>query len=278
MATGGTRTQGLKNSAAGQPGPARDNRNFLRQLQTSQAGMMQIADLTGGQAYINTNGLKEAVAHAVENGSSYYTIAYAPIAKDFNGQYRKIQVRLNSGSYELSYRRGYYADPPDKPSTNLPAAASPMAVATLHGAPPSTQILFQAQVLPATDPLFQGIKLAEGHAGEMAARLKQPVHRYVVNLAVDAHDLAFNELPDGARQSQVEFALVAYDADGNRVNYLDHSYSMKIQPEQFERTLANGIHVRMPLDLPSGRVSIRIAVHDIGAGHAGSLEVPLQLQ
>jgi VWFA-related protein len=276
-AMSGVKTQGLKNTAVSQPSSvARDNKSFLRELQTSQAGMLQLADQTGGQAYVNTNGLKEAVAHAVENGSSYYTIGYIPTAKDFNGEYRKIQVRLDSGCCQLAYRQGYYADPQDKPSANLPAPANPLTAATLHGAPPATQILFQARVLPAADPVFQGAKLPDT-AGEMAAKLKKPAHRYVVDLIVDARALAFDDLPDGAHQARMEFALVAYDAEGNRVNYLNPSYAMKIQPSQFAQTRASGIRVRFALDLPAGQVSLRIAVHDMGSGRAGSFEVPLAI-
>jgi VWFA-related protein len=270
----GTKTQGLKNSAVSQPSSvARDNKNFLRELQTSQEGMKQIAEQTGGQAYINTNGLKEAVAHAVENGSSYYTIAYIPTARNFNGQYRKIQVRADNGSYQLAYRQGYYADPPDKPSANLPGVIGPMTAATLHGAPPATQILFQARVLPAADPIFQGAKLPDT-PGEIAAKLKS-AHRYVVDLIVDARSLAFSELPDGVHLTRMEFALVAYDAEGNRANYLNPTYEMKIQPSQFAQTRANGIRLRWALDLPTGQVYLRIAAHDLGSGRTGSLEVPL---
>jgi hypothetical protein len=272
----GTRTQGIKNTVSGSSTNVdRDNKNFLRELQTSQAGMEQIAAETGGKAFINTNGLKEAVGHAVENGSSYYTVGYVPAAKDFDGQYHKFQVRLDNCDCQLAYRLGFYADPPDKPSNRLPGSASPIVAATLHGAPPSTQVLFQAQVLPTTDPLLQGVKLPDGPAGQMAASLKQPAQRYVVDLTVDGHGLAFNTLPDGAHQAQMEFALVAYDAEGSRVNYLDRVYAMKIVPEQFERTMAHGIHVRLALDLPPGRGSLRIALHDLNADRAGSLEVPL---
>jgi hypothetical protein len=75
----------------------------------------------------------------------------------------------------------------------------------------------------------------------------------------------------------MEIALVAYDEEGNRVNYLDPSYAIKIKSEQFTQTVANGIRLRMALDLPAGRISLRIAVHDIAAGRAGSLEVPLTI-
>jgi hypothetical protein len=37
----------------------------------------------------------------------------------------------------------------------------------------------------------------------------------------------------------------------------------------------NGIRIRLPLDLPSGQFFLRIAVHDLDAGCAGSLEVPV---
>lgn len=272
----GTRTQGLKNVAAGPPpGPQRDNKNFLRELQTSQAGMLQLAGETGGQAYINTNGLKEAVAHALENGSSYYTLGYTPTGKEFHGEYRKLQVRMDGGDFQLAYRQGYYAEPAEKPSANQPATDSPMTAALLHGAPPSTQILFQTRVLAATDPLLDGAPLQKGPAGEMAATLKAPVQLYVVDLIVDARELAFAELPDGEHQTKIELALVAYDAEGNRVNYLDRSFDLKIKPEQFARTVANGIRMRMALDLPTGRSSLRIAVYDMGTARTGSLELPL---
>jgi hypothetical protein len=275
--SGSVRTQGIKNVAASPPSSvARDNKSFLRQLQTSQAGMEQLADETGGKAYINTNGLKEAVAQAVENGSSYYTIGYVPAAKDFNGHYRKVKVRLDNGGYQLAYRQGYYADPPDKPSASLAATAGPMTAATLYGAPPATQILFQARVLPATDPLLQGAKLPDT-PGEMAATLKKTAHRYVVDLIVDARTLALDEMPDGTHQTKMEIALVAYDKEGNRVNYLDPSYAVNIKSELFTQTVANGIRLRMALNLPAGRISLRIAVRDIAAGRAGSLEVPLTI-
>jgi len=273
----GVRTQGVKNTVAGQPSSvAKDNKSFLRELEASQAAMLQMAEETGGQAYINTNGLKEAVAHAVENGSSYYTIGYVPAAKEFNGQFCKVQLRLDKGNYQLAYRQGYYADPPDKPSATLPGTVNPMTAATLHGAPPATQILFKARVLPTTDPLLEGTDVPDT-PGEMATTLKRPVHRYAVDLIVVARDLLFDPMTDGVRRAQVELALMAYDAEGNRVNYLDRRYAITLKPEQYAQTVANGVRLRVALDLPAGLVSLRIAVHDMGTGRTGSLEVPLAI-
>jgi VWFA-related protein len=272
-ASSGIKTKGVMNVAVAQPSLERDDRDELRELQTSQAGIRQIAAQTGGQAVINSNGLKEAVAQAIENGSSYYTIGYVPAAGGFRGEFRKLQVRLDNGDCQLAYRLGYYADPPEKAR----AATKPMAQAVVRGAPPATQILFQARVLPATDPLFQGIALQDGMAGEQASKLKKPVQRTVVDLIVDTRNLALAEMPDGTHHDQIELVLVAYDGEGRRVNYLDKSYNLAIKPEQFENTLANGIRLRMALDLPVGQFALRIAVDDVNGGRTGSLEVPLTI-
>jgi hypothetical protein len=255
--------------------PVSSNTRFSQQNLAEQAAMKQIAEETGGQAYLDTNGLKEAVESAVDNGSSYYTVGYAPGGK-LDGLFRKIEVRLDGASgYKLSYRRGYYADPPDKPSTHNPGEPSLMTTATLLGAPPATQIIFLARVLPDTDPLFQDATLPSGPQGEMSASLKGPVHRYIVDLTLDPHEITFEEEQNGAHRAQIEFVVAAYDAETTRVNYLDRSIQLNLPSQRFARVMATGLPIRLALDLPQGQTSLRIAVQDLTASRAGSLEVPL---
>jgi VWFA-related protein len=252
-----------------------DDSKFLQQTMAEQASMKLIAEQTGGQEYINTNGLKEAVAKIVDNGTSYYTIAYAPAAPADDGNFHRIQVRTDAGSYKLAYRRGYYADPPDKPSTPTAANNSLVMAAMLPGAPPATQIWFTARALPANDPLFKDLKMSDQAAGEETPMLKGPLHRYIVDLKVDAHWLSFQRTPDGAHKAAVEFVLAAYDNHSNRVNHVDKGFQINIKPEQYFSVMSSGIPVRMAIDLPQGEYALRIAVHDLSAGRAGSLEVPL---
>ena len=273
--TSGNRSGSRRRVTANNPSTANDDMNATKQLMKEEASMQQIAEQTGGQEYLNTNGLQEAVASAVENGSSYYSISYVPGVKQLDGKFRKIEVRVDNGAYRLAYRHGYYADPTDRASEHNPGKTSLIVAATLHGAPPSTEIQFEARVLPTTDPLLAGTKLPDGQAGEDSAALKAPVHRYIVDLKVDPRWFAFQTAPDGAHAVQVEFVLVAYDADGRRVNHLDRGFQMKLKDEQFAHVMAAGIPIRFPMDLPEGRLSLRVAVHDMGAGRAGSLEIPV---
>jgi VWFA-related protein len=137
----------------------------------NQGAMQTLADETGGEPFFETNDFGKAVAGAIENGSSFYTLAYVPKNASLdgqhaspNGQYRKIQVRLDDDhGLKLAYRRGYYTDAPDKSSSsgsypsagNLSIQSSVFAAALAPDAPSATAILLRARVLPATDPMFQ---------------------------------------------------------------------------------------------------------------------------
>jgi hypothetical protein len=47
--------------------------------------------------------------------------------------------------------------------------------------------------------------------------------------------------------------------------------------EQFARILAAGIPLRLALDLPIGRLALRVAVYDPTTAHAGFLEIPIMV-
>ena len=91
------------NSIAGSGGE-----NDLRAMRIMD--MERLATDTGGKAYYNTNDLSAAMTHAINDGSHYYTLVYTPTNKKMDGQYRRIEIKLNQGRYKLAYRRGYNAD------------------------------------------------------------------------------------------------------------------------------------------------------------------------
>jgi VWFA-related protein len=266
---------GLSTSNGG-PGFAGMNATEMSGSANSHFTMEQIALDTGGRAFFNTNGFRAAIARAIQNGESYYTIGYVPQSNKFDGNFRKIKVKLDNSKYDLEYRSGYYADPPDNAGSRLFDQASLMTEATLHGAPLATQILFQTRILSATDPEFKGVNFPTGPAGELSASLKN-AHRYIVDLVVDPHTVKFDSSSDGTRTDSIEFTLVAYDADGRRLNFIDRSIKLGLNPNQYAQMMKTGIPVRMALDLPTGEQSLRITVHDIPAARFGSLEIPLSV-
>jgi len=250
---------------------ARENQSE-QEVSADQTAMEQIAEATGGQ-YFNTVGPQDAIASAVEGGASYYTIGYVPATRP-DGNFRSIALHLDNANYNLAYRRGYY------PDSRVAAANLAPVAAAQFGAPPATQILFEAQLLNISDPQLAGVKLPDGPAGDGAAALKAPVRRVVVQLTLDPHSLVFADGPNGAHQTQLEFKLLAYDANGKRINSVDHAIQLKLTPEQFARVqAADPAHAlprhRLVVDLPSTPVTLRVAVYDPATTHTGSMEIPV---
>lgn len=246
----------------------------FNQLDAEHSTMRQLAEETGGSAFYETNGLKQAIARAMEDGANYYTLTYTPQNKDFNGKFRRIEVKLISGKYHLSYRRGYYAQPAVAPRIGDPdPLISPNHPAIQRGAPPAVEILFKARVLPADDPVLKGFQPRPGSAGLVA--VKPPVTRYCLDYAVHMRDVNAEIGPDHLYHSALELVAIAYDPDGKALNLVDHPFQFTLKPEEYEKLLHDGLNLREEIDVPQGEVYLRLAVHDLFTDQLGSLEVPI---
>jgi hypothetical protein len=62
--------------------------------------------------------------------------------------------------------------------------------------------------------------------------------------------------------------MVAWDADGQRMNYADHAFAINLNPQQAAQVLKSGLPLHQ-------EIYLRIAVHDLRSGRIGSLEVPV---
>jgi VWFA-related protein len=264
------------------PVVANDNNSFSTQTSQDQEAMSAIAAETGGHAYANSNGLKQAVEKIVAEGSSYYALSYVP-PEETNGKhgadFRKVEVKVDGSKYQLAYRRGYYPEDESKPASGAGAAPGEVTAAAVLGAPPSTQILFLARVLPEGDPALTG-PLPEKELKDNPTRaFKGAPHPYVVDLGVQLGDVTFAEGADGARSARLEIALVAYDAAGEPVNSMGRQFDLTLPAAQFQRLSAagKGVPVRMMLDLPSGANVVRAVVYDPATAKTGSLEIPVQV-
>jgi VWFA-related protein len=246
---------------------------FLQQTTQEHDTMNQIAEETGGEALYNTNGLAGAIEQAIGDGSNYYTLGYVPADPVWDGTFRRIEVRVEGGKDELSYRHGYYADDPLQPGPQTPGVVSPIVAALERGAPPLAQIVFEARVLSAKDPAAQGVKTAPGAAGEVA--LHPAGTRYLVDFSVDPRGLAWSALANGGAHAEVEVAMVAWDAEGKRVNYTDHALGANLSLGESQQAAKSGLPVHQEIDLPAGACFLRVAVHDLRNGRIGSVEIPV---
>jgi VWFA-related protein len=274
---GGTSSMGATGGGSGMTPAQKADAAFMAQTINEHQTMQQIAQETGGEAFYDDNGIREAVARAIANGSNYFTVGYVPDARNFDGEFRPVRVQVDGAKYELAYRRGYYAVDLSKPSPENPGAASPMVAALQRGAPPLSQVIFEARVLDSSDPTAKDRKVAAGPAGELAQSLKPPLRRYFVDISADPHKLTWTALPDNGAHSEVEVTMVAWDADGKRVNFIDRALAVNLTVDQSAQIVHTGLPLHEEIDLPAGEIYLRVAVHDRASGRIGSIEIPLRV-
>jgi VWFA-related protein len=235
------------------------------------AAMEQLAADTGGVFYTSNN-LAEVVARAVQNGSHFYTLVYTPPSTQMDGKFHRIEIRLIDSRAKLSYRRGYYADLANGSNADAKTApaADPLPQLLARGLPSSTQVLFQARVVPLVpQPAADSPRLGGN------AKLTGPLVRFKVDLAVNPATVALILAPDLTHNGKIEVALVAYDQTGKPVNWTGETLGLILPPASYAQVQRVGIPIHLQIDLPNADVSLTTGVYDLDANKAGTLEIPV---
>jgi len=252
---------------------ANADRKFMQQTEAEHATMDMIAEETGGKAFYNTNGLKEAVQKVTELGDHYYTIAYTPPTTKLNGDYRRIAIKIDRPGLHLEYREGYFADDPNAAARGqkvLPENA--MTVAMMRGGPDAAQILFDVFVIPADTP---GDTITKGTRPDPKL-MKPPYRSYTVQYVVDVRTASFTIDDKGWRDGELEFAAFVYTPDGELVNSADSGLKLSLTSGQFLDTAKHGLLAREAIEAPlKGEYFLRIGVHDVVSDRVGAIEIPL---
>lgn len=244
------------------------------QRNASQATMKELAHETGGKAFYNTNGLDEALAQAISDGSRYYTLDYAPTNKSMDGKYRHIHVKLAQGHYKLAYRLGYNADDEHAAVAVAQklATADPLLPLMAWGLPDFAQIQYLMSVNPSTPQP----ELTAPRAGDNT-KLQGAFTRMDVDLAVSEKALQLETASDGRRNGTLEVMLIAYDRYGNPMNWLVRKMALSLSPEQFKAYGDTGLKPHLEFDVPRGSSYLRSGVCDVASGKAGTIEVLLNV-
>jgi VWFA-related protein len=244
------------------------------QRNANQATMGELAHETGGKAFYNANGLDEALAQAIHDGSRYYTLDYIPTNKQMNGKYRHIHVKLTHGHYKLAYRLGYNAE--DERTAGAVAeklaTGDPLVPLMAWGLPDFAQILYRMSVKPSTPQPEQTAPRAGDNLQVQGA-----FTRMDVDLAITEKTLQLEAAPDGRHNGKLEVTLIAYDRYGNPMNWLVRRMELSLSPEQYKTYWDIGLQFHLEFDAPRGASYLRSGVCDLESGKAGTIEVLLNV-
>jgi hypothetical protein len=247
---------------------------FLGERAAEKITMNTLAERTGGKAFYDTNGLKEALQQAINNGSNYYTLAYAPTDRKWDGRYRSVRVKLERSDVDLSYRRGYFAYDPSVPRAHegKSQSMSVMHSAMLLGGPNPTQILFTVKIEPAAKSENSLPPTNQPNVKKM----KPPYRRYTVSYDVNLRTVAFKTIQDGIHQGYLEFEVSLYSPDGELMNAIGKLVRVKVPAAAYESRRQSGWKFQQNIDAPvKSKCFLRIGVHDVSTDRVGAVEVPL---
>ncbi len=84
------------------------------------SSMIELASLTGGKAFYNTNDLASMIRAAMEGSREGYVLTYSPAGPREDGKFHTIRLRCGLRGVHLRYRQGYWADTPAKKPGTVP--------------------------------------------------------------------------------------------------------------------------------------------------------------
>lgn len=230
---------------------------------SDQATMDMMAHDSGGKAFYNTNNFTGVMDNIVRNSGNFYTLSYVPTDADMDGNYRKIDLKVSGGKYNLSFRHGYFSGTENLPGAKVSSAYTktddPLLPSMQLGMPQSEQILYKAYVQRV------GASKETPEGGQ----------RYSVQFAVDLKDLRLKTNEAGLHSGEVYVELFVYDRLGKLVANKNRKITLQIPAKAYEAYERTGVQLRTEIDAPKGYYWLRTGIYDPTTRKTGTMELSL---
>jgi hypothetical protein len=107
------RTAAISSTQAIDPvnGHKEDDNIALSITSNRQLSLRELAEATGGFPIANTNEIAAPMQRVMEDIRSHYELAYTPSSLNYDGRFRKIEVKVNRPHVVIQTRKGYFALP-----------------------------------------------------------------------------------------------------------------------------------------------------------------------
>ena len=216
----------------------------------SQHTMDNMAESTGGKSFKNSNDLVLGLRSGIEDGSTYYTLTYYPENKNWDGLFRRIQIKTERGNVNLRYREGYYAVDPEKlHKEDSDAVAENFSRLLDLEAPAATQVVFQAQVLPPSEKN----------------------RKVVVNFHIDPRTLAFEKKDGGVEFAKLSCTVWAYGKDKSKPAMFSGTVNANLNAKDYQQMMQQRfLPCDQQLDLKPGTYALRMGVLDRASNKIGT--------
>jgi VWFA-related protein len=228
-------------------------KNPFDQMQAHQ-GLRALAYATGGISVLNKNDFTDGLNKILDTSEAYYLLAYTPTDGKFDGDFRRLEIKMKRDGLKVFNRRGYIAredklstTPPTKQEQLLAAIRSPLARRDIDL---DAMLLYKA-------------------AGEQGA--------IDINLFIDSKKLSFEQAGD-KQQANYDVAGFIFDEVGKLRGGFSETIAVSLTPQEQSSVNATGFSYSAKTTLEPGIYQIRLAARDNKTGNIGTLsryiEVP----
>jgi VWFA-related protein len=207
--------------------------------------MQEVAEETGGRAFINTNDLGQAIRSAMDDAAVTYTLGFYPEGETLDGKFHALKVHLKEAHGELRYPKGYFAFSdaavPKMEARMVDAVKSPLEAAGIH-------VLARVERVKPDSLSISG--------------------------SIDLRQIQL--VPNGDRQKgSVEIMIVEQNASGLVIGRRSRTVLLDLSKEDYAEDLKTGVFFRELVAAKDGLATLRILVADRGNANTGSLIVPV---
>ena len=237
-------------------GPDNTVSNINNADEVSHSSVNQLAERTGGRAFYGLNDIGSAIIKSMHDGATYYTLAYYPADKNWDGKFRKISVKVDRSGIKLRYRTGYFAIDPAVQGKDRTEQDAQFRQAMELDTPAATALLFKAKVLPVASEKNNGV---------------------VVNFEVQPGALSIDANANGSHHVSVDCAVEAFNQNGEPVNGAGNTMAGDLKPEAYDKITHDGFPCRQALDLRPGKYLLRFGVRDNLSGRIGTADGSITL-
>jgi VWFA-related protein len=213
------------------------------------SGLGQLAEDTGGFLIRDTNDLKNGFRRIDADMRFYYSLGYEPVSQDYDGRFRKVEVKVKRAGARVRARKGYFAvrRTDDRPVLMFEAPA----LALLENAPHSNAFPTRAQ----------GLRFPESKRPGLVPVLVE-IPGNVLTFTTDEQAKAY--FADLVIMARIK------DPSGRVVERMSHTYRMTGPKPQQAAARAGEVLFYREAELPPGRYTVETVAYDAEA-NAGSV-------
>jgi VWFA-related protein len=234
--------------AASAPGGVPTPGFSLRGLQ-QLADLRSMANLTGGQASIMEYTTK-AVDRIDTATRVHYLLGYYPSNAQWDGRYRRIDVKVNRKGVTVLFRHGYHATTPPPPlDRRTILSQGRMTVAAESGA--------------AIPDIRLAVKASEAAGAVPASR------EALVEVTIDASRILFSE-DEGRFDAFLNVAVYCGDARGRLIGERSQTMDLQLTEPTYQRYRQEGIPYSVRIPLKGALGVVKVVVYDYDADLVGS--------